>query len=34
MKWDFEVCRCKILYTEWINNMIFLKAQGTIFNIL
>ena len=26
--------RCKLFYTEWINNKSYCMAQGTIFNIL
>ena len=32
--WEFGISRCKLLYTEWINNRCYCIAQGTIFNIL
>ena len=28
------VSRCKLLYTEWIDNKILLCSTGTVFNIL
>ena len=31
MEWEVGVCRCKLLYIEWINKLI---AHGTVFNIL
>ena len=34
MEWEFGSSRCNLLYTEWINNMSYCIAQGTIFNIL
>ena len=33
MKWEFGVTRCKLLYTEWINNISIRSdciAQGTV----
>ena len=32
--WKLGISRCKLLYTEWINNRCYCIAQGTIFNIL
>ena len=32
--WELEISRCKLLYTEWVNNKVLCIAQGTIFNIL
>ena len=34
MDWEFGFSRCKVLYTEWINNKILLIEQGTVLNIL
>ena len=31
MEWEVGVCRCKLLYIEWINKLI---AHGTVFHIL
>ena len=33
-EWEAGVSRCKLLYTEWINNRSYYIAQRTIFNIL
>ena len=29
MKWEFGVSRCKLLYTEWINNKVLLYSTGS-----
>ena len=34
MEWDVGVSRCKLLYTEGINNKVYCIAQRTIFNVL
>ena len=31
---EFGISRCKLLYTEWIDNKILLCSTGTVFNIL
>ena len=31
---EFVVCRCKLLYIEWMENKVLLLAQGTMFNVL
>ena len=28
MDWEFEISRCKLLYIEWINNMVLLYSTG------
>ena len=28
MEWEFGVSRCKLLYTEWINNKVLLYSTG------
>ena len=28
MDWEFRVSRCKLLYIEWINNMVLLYSTG------
>ena len=28
MDWEFGVSRCKLLYIEWINNMVLLYSTG------
>ena len=28
MDWEFGVSRCKLLYTEWINNQVLLYSTG------
>ena len=33
-QWEFGVCRCKLVNTEWISSKVLLYIQGTIFNIL
>ena len=34
MDGEFGVCRCKLLYIEWMENKVLLLAQGTMFNVL
>ena len=34
MEGEIRVSRCKLLYTEWVNNKVPSIAQRTIFNIL
>ena len=31
---EFDISRCKRVYIEWINKVLYYTAQGTIFNIL
>ena len=31
MGWEFEISRCKLLYTEWINNIVLLYSTGNSF---
>ena len=26
--WEFEISRCKLLYTEWVNNKVLLYSTG------
>ena len=28
MDWELEICRCKLLYIEWINNKVLLYSAG------
>ena len=28
MEWEFGICRCKLLYREWINNKVLLYSTG------
>ena len=28
MEWEAEISRCKLLYTEWINNKVLLYSTG------
>ena len=28
MEWEFGISRCKLLYTEWINNKVLLHSTG------
>ena len=28
MDWEFRVSRCKLVYTEWINNKVLLYSTG------
>ena len=28
MDWEFGISRCKLLYTEWINNKVLLYSMG------
>ena len=28
MDWEFGISRCKLLYTEWINNKVLLYSTG------
>ena len=28
MEWEFRISRCKLLYTEWINNKVLLYSTG------
>ena len=28
MGWEFGISRCKLLYTEWINNKVLLYSTG------
>ena len=34
MGWDVGVSRCKLLYTEWINNKVLLYSTDNYINIL
>ena len=34
MDWAFGVRRCKLVYTEWINNKVLLYSMGNAFNVL
>ena len=34
MDWKFEVSRCNLLYTEWINNKILLCSTGNYIQYL
>ena len=29
MEWEFGISRCKLLYTEWINNKVLLYSTGS-----
>ena len=34
MDWEFGISRCKLLYTEWINNKVLLYSTGNYIQYL
>ena len=34
MDWEFGISRCKVLYTEWMNNKVLLHSTGNYIQYL